>query len=271
MPNQARPLNDQPTNQRLLTTEEGKMYDLYILEPNGEIKSLTTDLEDDTLFFDWKDHCINPRAFIYLAKKYDCQITDKTLKHVHREFLENYLDADSVLDVCIEDQLVRVKIQPRGIELYGYRLGIDQTFPTIEELNKFLVEKGSPTYFEFKQDVTQTWQQVMAPVLDTSKRKVHFVKMNQDSTHLQTVTVIESEGGKIDVTSVITPFIELKYLTILNEYYNYYSAITESILDLTIYNTSRNDKDSVITVNSFETQEEAESFIDKKYGIKTFL
>lgn len=258
-----RPLNDQPTTHRLLTTDEGKMYNLYILEPDGS----TTVLDDDTIFFDWKDHCINPKAFQYLAEKHNCQITEHTLKHVHRQFLENYLNADSPLDVCIDDQLVRVNITNRGIDLYSYRLGIDRTFPTIKELNEFLVERGSPTYYTFNQDVKETWQQVTTPTKQDAETEQHFIRRIQDSNTYETVKVELLHNGEYRVIMVVTILTEKVYLQSLKEYYEEYSVVEESISELTLHNVSKFIKEYLAIPERTITKADIVNYLHTEHGI----
>lgn len=230
-----RPLNDQPTTHRLLTTDEGKMYNLYILEPDGT----TITLDDDTIFFDWKDHCINPSAFKYLADKHNCQYTEHTLKHIHEQFLQNYLGSDSPLDVCIDDQLVRVNITSRGIELYAYRLGLDRTFSSIDSLNDFLIERGSPTYYNLKQDVTETWRQVLLPTKPEEKSPSYYVRQAEDPKAIQVVMIKQLDTGDYTVTPITLTLTELDYLRTLKAYYYDYFEIKESIAQLTVFYLSQ--------------------------------
>lgn len=79
---------DEPiAGKNLLTTDEGKMYNIYVLQSNGDYSPL----EDDTLWDCWYDHCIDPEAFMELAKKHGCEYTKTTYDFVCEQYRENYL------------------------------------------------------------------------------------------------------------------------------------------------------------------------------------
>lgn len=261
-----RALIDQPTTHRLLTTDEGKMYDLYILETDGTVIPLET-LNDDTVYFDWKDHCINPSAFKALAEKYDCQYTEKTFKFIHREFLDNYLNADSVLDVCIKDKLVRVSLNARGIELYCHSLGIDKTFYTIDELNKYLTEMGSPAFYTFERDVKENWQQVVPLVKHNEIPKSYFAKTNSDTTIIETLTVETRENGQYVVNFIAFQCTEAMLLNTLEGYYDEYLVTTTSISELIVFQADKSSVDLSAVAVLFNTKAEVESYLSSKYAI----
>ena len=262
MQKQVRELNDQPTTHRLLTTDQGKMYDLYILEPDGtRIKGV--DLNDDTLYFDWKDHCITPSAFKSIAEKYNCQYTEETFKFIHREFLDNYLNSESVLDVCINDKLVQVTISNRGINLYCHSLGIDQTFYTIEALNKFLAEQGSPSYYKFEQDVSKKWASVVPKARQEGNPKRFFLRTQEDNTSTEVVTLEMTDTSQFSMNSVSLPLTDLNYLRILEGYYNNHLAITQSIAELSIYHAISISQKNLKAQERIKSREEVESLLDQ--------
>lgn len=76
----------------LLTVAKGKMYGLFILEPDN---SITVVDDDNPLIFDgWADHCMNPNNFHLLAKELGCEYDNETFAYICHQWVENYLNSD---------------------------------------------------------------------------------------------------------------------------------------------------------------------------------
>lgn len=76
----------------LLTVDKGKMYGIYIVNPDKTINEVS--FNNELLFKGWMDHCIDPRNFHQLALELKCDYDNETYAHVCKEWVENYLDSD---------------------------------------------------------------------------------------------------------------------------------------------------------------------------------
>lgn len=88
-------LMDEPHKEYdLLTTDQGKMYSIYILYKDGE--HTRVEIFDDSVKteIEWFDHCINPRSFAELAVELNCKFTEQTWLYIIEEFEDNYLGRD---------------------------------------------------------------------------------------------------------------------------------------------------------------------------------
>lgn len=262
-----RALMDTPVpDETLLTTEQGKMYNLYILRPDGTREVL----EDDGIFDNWFDHCIKPSAFVALANKHGLTYTEATLRFIHREYLENYLDTSSILDVCIEDMKVEVTPKANGqIAVYCYRLGIDQQFSSITALNDFLLSRGGLGYHvvtpyssglteEYKvtettnlKDITKSW----AKKVDNSRISIVLVKRPY-SGELEFVAELEVSLRDVDL------------LKLVDTYYKEHYVLNTGIVDLILSDlVSEENHNRYILGGSYVTQIERASTLKNKWGI----
>lgn len=73
-----------------LTTEKGKMYNLYVVNLDGSVELF----EDEKVFDSWRDHCIEPVAFHNLALSNGLSYDDETMAHVCEEFVCNHLGSE---------------------------------------------------------------------------------------------------------------------------------------------------------------------------------
>lgn len=77
----------QPNGKRMLTAEDYmKWYDLFLIEPDGTVKTVGWNK-----WFDegWHDHCIVPHCFKEMAKMLDADFDEATWKAVCSMYKEN--------------------------------------------------------------------------------------------------------------------------------------------------------------------------------------
>lgn len=153
-----RQLHDSLTeNKRLLTTEKGKMYGIYILDGfTGEV----TELHDESIFDNWYDHCINPKHFKELANRHNCTYTLETFYKVTEEYNTNYLNIDSLLEISVDGERFTLTIDKMDgfIELDNDYETV-KIFTSIDELNNWLIERELRPFpnFELKYSKKDIW------------------------------------------------------------------------------------------------------------------
>lgn len=153
-----RKLHDSLTeNKRLLTTEKGKMYGIYILDGfTGEV----TELHDESIFDNWYDHCINPKHFKELAKRHNCEYTLETFYKVTKHYNRNYLNIDTLLQTSLDGKRVEICGDDESNYIFVETEGeASEIFKSLMELNEWLIKNELRPFpsFEVPADKENNW------------------------------------------------------------------------------------------------------------------
>lgn len=75
---------------KVLTTEEGKLYNLYVLNEDGSYEGLDSDISTSVgkIWDNYRDHCFNPLFVKEVAKQEGFYITKEFMEHVVEEWVE---------------------------------------------------------------------------------------------------------------------------------------------------------------------------------------
>lgn len=150
--------NDSLTeNKRLLTTEKGKMYGIYVLDGfTGEV----IELLDESIFDNWYDHCINPKHFKELAKKHNCEYTLETFHKITEHYNRNYLNIDTLLETSLDGKRIEISFYDEHDNLYVEKEdGEELEFSSLYKLNEWLVENELKPFpaFDLPEGKEDSW------------------------------------------------------------------------------------------------------------------
>lgn len=80
-------------NKKLITSESGKMYNLYILSEDGSCEPLGSDIDTEfgNIWSNFKDNCFNPIFLRALVTEHDFHVTETFMRKIVISWVENRL------------------------------------------------------------------------------------------------------------------------------------------------------------------------------------